>query len=109
MIEEIFLEDDTIIDTEEWDNDSYYIVFSGSIEVRDKNNEILLACKSGDFPGEEINLNFFSSEANIHTISDTELLRINKGQFIDLITSEYDATITILNSFQKEEEISNVI
>ncbi len=109
MIEEIFLEDDTVIDTEEWDNDSYYIVFSGGIEVRDKNNEVLLDFKSGDFPGEDINLNFFSSEVNFHTISDTELLKINKSQFIDLITSEYDATITILNSFQKEEASSNFV
>jgi len=96
---EIFVEDKTTIDVSEWHNDCFYIVFYGMLEIKNAKSEIIDQFEKGDFLGEQINIDLLEENLTIGVGKDTVLLKINKNKFLELITTEYDVTLKLLDSF----------
>ncbi len=104
FIEEIYFEDKTIIATSEWHNECFYIIYSGTLEVKNSFGEIIDQFKVGDFLGEQINIDLLAEEIVFGVVGDTVLLKIDKNKFLDLITNEYDVTLKLLDSFGIQSE-----
>ncbi len=108
FIEDIHLEDKTLIAPGDWNNECFYIVLYGSLEVRNSKGEIKDQFKEGAFMGEQINIDLLEEEVVFSVEEDTILLKIDKNKFFDLITNEYEVTLKLLESFQVEEEMSSI-
>jgi CRP-like cAMP-binding protein len=98
-LEEIYFEDKTVIDTSEWHNECFYIIYSGSLEVKNIKGELIDQFNKGDFLGEQINIDLLTEEVAFTVVGDTVLMKIDKNQFLELITKEYDVTLKLLDSF----------
>lgn len=108
FIEEIYLEDKAIIDPSEWQNDSFYIINHGALEVRNGIGELMDQFKVGDFLGEQINIDLLEENVSFGVIGDTVLLKVEKDKFLDLITNEYEVTIKLLDSFSSQDKMSQI-
>ena len=106
FVEEIYLEDKTIIDPSEWQNDSFYIINHGSLEVKNGIGEMIDDFQTGDFLGEQINIDLLEENVSFSVVGDTVLLKVDKDKFLDLITNEYEVTIKLLESFGIQNKMS---
>ena len=107
FIEDVYLENKTVIDPSGWSNDCFYIIYNGFLEIRNSNSNVVDQFGDGDFLGEQINIDLMEDEISINIVGDSVLLKIEKSKFFDLITNEYDVTLKLLNSFDEhEKEIS---
>jgi hypothetical protein len=106
FIDEIYLEGKTIIEPSQWHNDCFYIIYHGFLEVKNANGEIIDQFVTGDFLGEQINIDLLEENISIGTKGDTVLLKIEKNRFLDLITNEYEVTLKLLESFSIQSEMS---
>jgi len=104
FIDEIYLEDKTIINPSEWQNDSFYIIGHGSLEIKNKSGELIDRFNTGDFIGEQVNIDLLEDHVIFSVVEDTVLLKIEKSKFLDLITNEYEVTLKLLDSFNIEGE-----
>ena len=107
FIEEIYIEDKTMIDPGEWNNESFYIINHGGLEIRNSKGEIIDSFGVGGFLGEQVNIDLLEDNVSFNVVSDTVLLQINKGKFLDLITNEYEVTLKLLDSFNVQDELSH--
>ncbi|KAI9197507.1 uncharacterized protein BJ171DRAFT_221852 [Polychytrium aggregatum] len=77
--------------------ENFYFIISGQVEVR-KNMEgqsvLLNILKSGDSFGELALLQNVKRAATVITLMDTEFLRVNKGDFLDVLKSESERDLT---------------
>lgn len=103
-IEEVYIEGEAIIEQSEWHNGSFYFLYDGYLEAKSKEGKIIDQFKKGDFLGEQINIDLQEEFSSISIKGDTVLLRIEKNRFLDLITNEYDVTLTLLDSFSSQRE-----
>lgn len=108
FVEEVYLDNKTIIDPKEWHNECFYIVNHGMLEVRNSLGEIIDQFSKGEFLGEQINIDLLDESATIGVIGDTLLLKIDKSKFLDLITNEYEVTLKLLDSFRSQGQISHI-
>jgi hypothetical protein len=108
FVEEVYLDNKTIIDPKEWHNECFYIVNHGMLEVRNNLGEIIDQFSKGEFLGEQINIDLLDESATIGVIGDTLLLKIDKSKFLDLITNEYEVTLKLLDSFRSQGQISHI-
>ena len=108
FIDEVFLEGNTIIEPSEWHNDCFYIIYHGFLEVKNANGEIIDQFVTGDFLGEQINIDLLEENISFGTRGDTALLKIEKNRFLDLITNEYEVTLKLLDSFSIQSEMSQI-
>ncbi len=104
--EEVFFEDNDLIEANSWNNDCFYIVCSGILEVRDNTGEVIDQFVKGDFMGEQINIDLMSEGVSTGVIGETVLFKIEKNKFLDLITNEYEVTLKLLESFESPKEYS---
>lgn len=107
--EEVYLEDKTIIQQNDWKNDCFYIIVHGSLEIIDQNNEVTDQFEKGDFVGEQINIDLLDTNLYLRINSDSLMYRIDKNKFLDLITDEYEVTIELLNSFENENNLETLM
>ena len=108
FIEEIYLEDKTIIDPSDWHNESFYIINYGTLEVKRNTGELIDQFNEGDFLGEQINIDLLEENVTFGVVGDTALLKIDKSKFLDLITNEYEVTLKLLDSFSIQNEMSQI-
>lgn len=106
FMEEVFVEDKTIIEASEWHNDCFYIIFNGLLEVKNGIGEIIDQFEIGDFIGEQINIDLLEENISFGVEGDTVLLKIEKNKFLELITNEYDVTLKLLDSFSFQSKKS---
>lgn len=104
FIDEVYMEGKTMIQPSEWHNDCFYIIYHGLLEVKNKNGEIVDQFETGDFIGEQINIDLLEEEISFEVERDTVLLKIEKNKFLDLITNEYEVTLKLLDSFTIQNE-----
>lgn len=109
IIDEVFLEGKTIIEPSEWHNECFYIVYDGLLEVKNANGEIIDRFGKGNFLGEQINIDLLEENISFGAERDTLLLKIEKDKFFDLIINEYDVTIKLLDSFNIQNEKSQIV
>jgi AAA family ATP:ADP antiporter len=103
FIGEVYVEGKTLIQPSEWHNDCFYIIYDGLLEVKSKNGEIVDQFETGDFIGEQINIDLLDEGISLGVERDTLLLKIEKNNFLDLITNEYEVTIKLLDSFTTQQ------
>lgn len=108
FIDEVYIENKTIISPEEWHNESFYIIKHGGLEIRNSKGEIIDQFSEGDFLGEQINIDLLEENVSFGVIEDTVLLQIDKNKFLDLITNEYEVTLKLLDSFSTQTEFSQI-
>lgn len=108
FIEDVYLEGSSVIMTADWSNQSFYILLHGSLTVIDKNGNLMDHFTAGDFLGEQINIDLLEENVAFNIDEDSVLLKIEKNKFFDLITNEYDVTLKLLDSFQKQTEKSPI-
>ncbi len=106
FMDQIFLEDKTIIEPEEWQNDCFYLISKGSLEIKKTTGEVIDQFEEGDFLGEQINIDLLEDQVSFGVVGDTVLLKIEKNKFFELITNEYEVTLKLLDSFNIQSEIS---
>lgn len=104
FIDEIYLENNSILQPSDWENDCFYIINSGFLEIRSEDGDLIDQFDQGDFIGEQINIDLMEDNASFGVIEDTVLLKIEKSKFLDLITNEYEITLKLLDSFNIENE-----
>ena len=109
FIEEVYIENKTLISPEEWHNESFYIIKHGALEIRNSSGEIIDQFKEGDFLGEQINMDLLEESVTFGIVADTALLQIDKNKFLDLITNEYEVTLKLLDSFSAQSEFSQIL
>ena len=78
-MDEIFVEEKTIIDVAEWHNDSFYIVFHGMLEIKNAKGEMIDQFGEGDFLGEQINIDLLEENITFGVEKDTVLLKFDKN------------------------------
>ncbi len=104
-MEEVYLEDKILPESQEWDRNSFYVVFHGLLEVKSEDGALLDQFSEGSFIGEQINIDLSQENISFVVIGDTVLLKIPKNKFLDLITNEYDVTLKLLESIGVEREL----
>jgi ATP:ADP antiporter, AAA family len=108
FIEDVYLEGNTVVTPSDWSNESFYLLFHGSMTVIDLNGELMDHFTEGDFLGEQINIDLLEESVSFNIDEDTALLKIEKNKFFDLITNEYEVTLKLLDSFQRQTEKSSI-
>jgi signal-transduction protein with cAMP-binding, CBS, and nucleotidyltransferase domain len=108
FLEDVYLEGKTVIGPSDWNNECFYIIFHGGLEVLNKKGETIDRFTEGAFLGEQINIDLLEEEVSFNIEEDTVLLKIDKNKFFDLITNEYEVTLKLLDSFQVQGEISSI-
>jgi len=108
FIDEVYFEEKTIIEPSEWHNDCFYIIYHGSLVVKNSNGEIIDQFEKGDFLGEQINIDLLEEDISFGTDEDTVLLKIEKNKFLDLITNEYEVTLRLLDSFSIQSKKAQI-
>lgn len=108
-VEEVYLENKTIIEPKEWHNECFYIVNHGQLEIRNGFGEIVDQFNEGEFLGEQVNIDLLEEKVTFSVVGDTMLLKINKSKFLDLITNEYEVTLKLLDSFGVQGQTSEIV
>ncbi len=108
FIEEIYIVGESTIKHADWHNNSFYFLYHGSLDAIDNDENIIDQFTKGDFLGEQINIDLQEKFSSIRVKGETVLLRIEKNRFLNLITNEYDVTLTLLDSFSAQRENSNI-
>ncbi len=99
IIEEIYLESDNYVDLEVWDVQSIHVLYKGKLLLRDASGSLIKSFGQSDILGEEINFQIRRKQFNFKVEEDAVLLKIEKHDFYEFVTSNYEISDLVLQSF----------
>lgn len=105
-MEEVVVEGQSMLEPSEWQNDCFYIIGHGALEIYNDQHELIDYFERGDFIGEHINIDLLEEEISMRVEGDTILFKIEKNRFLDMITNEYEITLKLLDSFNIGRKIA---
>jgi AAA family ATP:ADP antiporter len=97
FIKEVYIEKGTVIEKEDRDDDSFFWVYNGGLQLRSTDQEVLQSFEIGDFIG-EILAGESSEAADFYVVENTVLLQIDKNRFYELVSNDIDITFQIMRA-----------
>ncbi len=101
FMEEIFLESSVRIDDKTSDLESFYLIYTGSLNLMDKDDQFIKQYKEGAFLSEQILIELIDNQRYLLVEEDVVMFKINKNKFFDLVSDDYDVTLKLVQSFEK--------
>ena len=97
LMEEKYYPSGSVVDNEDLDYSAFAIVYKGSLELIDAAGQLIRSYRPGEFMGEDFSYERIRHSVHFRFSEDTVLLLIGKNEFYDLVTSDFEVTMKLLD------------
>jgi ATP:ADP antiporter, AAA family len=97
LMEEKYYPSGSVVDNEDLDYSAFAIVYKGSLELIDAAGQLVRSYRPGEFMGEDFSYERIRHSVHFRFSEDTVLLLIGKNEFYDLVTSDFEVTMKLLD------------